>query len=132
MKIAKNRDGLTVVEVIVALIILSVGVLAMLGTSAYATRTMTRGRMADMAVTFSTRRMELLRASVCTNQASAADTLKRGGQNLVINTWTIATAGVSAASPGNNTWKIKILTTYMGESAKVRTVIAETEVSCLV
>ncbi len=132
MKIAKNRDGLTVVEVIVALIILTIGVLAMLSTSAFATRTMTRGRMADMAVTYATRRMELLRSTVCTNQTNAADTLKRGGQNLVINAWTIATAGASAASPGSTTWKIKVLTTYMGERATLRTVTAETEVSCLV
>jgi Tfp pilus assembly protein PilV len=131
MKMAKNRDGLTVVEVIVALIILSVGVLAMLSTSMFATRTMTRGRMADMAAGHATRRMELLRASVCTSQANAADTLKRGGQNLVINSWTIATAGAHAASAGV-TWKVKLVTTYMAESAKIRTVVGETEVSCLI
>ena len=70
MKMRRNRRGLTIVEVIVALLVMTVGILAIMSTTAFATRTMTRGRMADMAATFAARRMELLRGTVCANAAN--------------------------------------------------------------
>lgn len=124
MKCGSDRRGLTIVEVIVALILLSVGVLATLSTTAFAMRTMTRGRMADMAAAFSGGRMEKLRLTTCATQTSGADTLRRSGQDLVTATWTTATAG-------NSTWKIRMVTNYMAERQIRRTVVSETEVSCL-
>lgn len=140
MKMRRNRRGLTVVEVIVALLVMTVGILAIMSTTVYATRTMMRGRLTDMAATYASARLEQLRASTCVNVANGgyskytsgpnsgqnitADTLKRSGVNLVINNWVYTT-------PGNSTYRVRMTTTFTAERAKVRTIVSETEVSCL-
>lgn len=124
MKMRRSRAGLTIVEVMVALMMLTVGVLAIMSTTAFAARTMTRGRAADRAATVAMQRMELLRASICTSRSNGADTLMRNGQRLAINSWTVTTAG-------NNTWNVSLVTTYAGERAKLRTLVSETAVSCV-
>jgi Tfp pilus assembly protein PilV len=141
MKMRRNRRGLTVVEVMIALLIMTVGILAIMSTTAFATRTMTRGRQADMAATFAGARMEQQRTLTCQNQANGgyskytsgpstgqnitADTLKRNGVNLVINSWTYTNPA------GTSTYRLALVTTYIGERGKVRVIKSDTEMSCL-
>jgi prepilin-type N-terminal cleavage/methylation domain-containing protein len=120
----RARRGFTVVEVLVAVVVLTAGLLGLLGASALATRTMVRGRSSDQAATFAGARLERLRATACTNQASGADTLFIGGAWVAINSWSFTNAG-------NSTWRVQLTERYRVVRGGLRTDGFETEVSCL-
>lgn len=84
-----NRSGFTIVELLVAMVILTVGLLALLGSSALDTRAIMRERNIDLAAIFAARRLELLRMTACTNQNAGADTLMKGSVIMATNTWAI-------------------------------------------
>lgn len=105
-RVKTRRDGLTIVEVLFALIILAVGLLAMLTTTAYATRSAVLGRNADLASTFAASRIERLRLTACTTMTAGADTLVRGGAPVAWNAWTITPVGTSMV-------RVVVTTTYV-------------------
>ncbi|HEU4649714.1 MAG TPA: type II secretion system protein [Gemmatimonadales bacterium] len=57
------RQGFTVVEVIVAMLILCTGIAALVGSSALVTRQLGRSRSIDRATQMAVRRLEALRAA---------------------------------------------------------------------
>lgn len=65
----RREGGFTIVEVLVAIIVLTVGVLALAGTSAMVTRMLGEGKHATAAVQVATRRVETLR-QLATNSAT--------------------------------------------------------------
>jgi prepilin-type N-terminal cleavage/methylation domain-containing protein len=92
-----NRGGFTIVELLIAMIILSVGLLALLGTSALNTRTIMRERNIDYAAIYAARRLEILRYSACRRQGDSSETLMKGGETLAVNNWTFGTTTADAA-----------------------------------
>ena len=56
-----TRSGFTIIEVLVAVTILSIGVMALAGSSAAVTRMIGRGKFDTRAAQLATRRMEALR-----------------------------------------------------------------------
>lgn len=56
----ESRQGLTVIEVLVAVMVLTVGVLALVGSSAQVSRMIGRGRHATLAAMLATGRIERL------------------------------------------------------------------------
>lgn len=58
-----TKAGFTLVEVIVALTVLGIGIIALAGSLAIVTRAIGRGRMATHAAATAARRMDALRAS---------------------------------------------------------------------
>lgn len=116
--------GFTLVEIVVAILVLTVGVLGLAGTSAMVTRMIGRGDHSAAAAQFAQQRFERLRASGCASQAAGADTLKRGNVVSAINAWTFTSAGGS-------TWLLKIITTYKTGGGRSRTDTLETGLSCL-
>jgi prepilin-type N-terminal cleavage/methylation domain-containing protein len=56
-----DRGGFTLIEVIIAIVILAVGVMALLGSSAMVTRMIGAGKHSTQAVEVATRRLENLR-----------------------------------------------------------------------
>jgi type IV pilus assembly protein PilV len=72
---ARNQGGFTIVEVIVAIIVLTVGLLGLVTTSALVTRMIARGNRSSNAATFASKRLEQLRVTGCTSQAAGRDTL---------------------------------------------------------
>ena len=82
-----GRGGFTIVELLVAMIILTVGLLALLGTSAFDTRAIMRERNIDYAAIYAARRLELLRVDACRNAPSGSEYLIRGNDTLSANVW---------------------------------------------
>jgi prepilin-type N-terminal cleavage/methylation domain-containing protein len=126
-----NRTrGFALVEVLLAMVILTVGMLGLTGTTVLVTRMITRGQRAAEAANFATLRLERLRASGgpggagCSTHTSGADTLFRGTAVTAINSWTWTTLS-------NQTWKIALAVTYQTGPGTTRTDTLMTEVSCV-
>jgi prepilin-type N-terminal cleavage/methylation domain-containing protein len=118
------RAGFTVVEVVIAMMILSVAVLALASTSGAVSKMMVRGHNAEIAAGFGAKRMDQLRLTGCASQAAGADTLFRGGPNwAAVNSWSFTPAGA------NNVWRIRVATTYRS-ALTTATDISETSISC--
>ena len=77
------RRGMTLVEMIVALTIIGVGLLALAGSAALVTRLMGGGARQTLAASLVQARLEALRATNCANVTSGTETI-RG----VVVTWT--------------------------------------------
>jgi prepilin-type N-terminal cleavage/methylation domain-containing protein len=94
-----NRGGFTIVELLVAMIILTVGLLALLGTSALDTRAIMRERNIDYAAIYAARRLEMLRIDACrggvTTPSDGSEFLIRGNDTLTKNAWTYSTTTTS-------------------------------------
>jgi prepilin-type N-terminal cleavage/methylation domain-containing protein len=118
------KRGFTIVEVLVAIIVLTVGLLGLVTTAALVTRMIGRGQRASVAAAFAGQRMERLRVTGCTNQAGGADTLMRGSAWIAINTWTFTNVATS-------TWRILLLNQYKTQQGKTKTETMETSISCL-
>lgn len=92
-----GQGGFTIVEVLIAVVVLAVGIIALVGSSASSTRMIGRGRTATRAVQAATERMEMIRADAyrtspdCTALASGSDSASTG----VVTTWTITGTGTS-------------------------------------
>jgi Tfp pilus assembly protein PilV len=118
------RRGFTIIEIIIAIIVLTVGILGMVTTAALVTRMIARGQRSASAAAFAQRRMELLRAGVCTAvPANASDTLYRGSSWIAINTWT-------TTNLGNQNFRLKVQSLYKTQQNKVRRDSVETTLSC--
>ena len=96
-----SRGGFTIIELLVAMMILSVGLLALLGTSALNTRTIMRERNIDYAAIYAQRRLELLRISACRSHADGSEMLMRGSDSLAVNSWIFTTTYVQVPRPTN-------------------------------
>ena len=57
----RNRQGFTLVEVLVAVVVLGIGITALVGSSAMVTRMIGRGQMETRAAQLASRRLETLR-----------------------------------------------------------------------
>lgn len=121
----RNRQGFTLIEVIMAVVVLSVGVLGMLTTFALVTRMVGRGSSANRAANFAEQRLERLRQTGCTSQASSSDTLYRGTTStwVAINSWTFTNGGGS-------TWHVRLLNRYKTSLGATRTDTVEASLSC--
>lgn len=119
-----KRTGFTLVEVIVAIVVFGIGVLALASTSGVVVRMMTGGERAEIGTGFGADRLERLRLTGCTSQVAGVDTLFRGAGNwAAINTWAFTNAG-------NSTWRIAVSSRYKTTKGQTRTEILGTTISC--
>jgi type IV pilus modification protein PilV len=79
------RAGFTIVELLVALMIIAVGMLGLAATAGSVTRMMGGAKRQVLAATIAQTRLERLRSSPCASIVSGADTT-RG----IINKWTVS------------------------------------------
>jgi type II secretion system protein I len=92
---SQSPRGFTLIEVLVALVLLTVGVMALVGTSALVSRMIGRGRSSTVAVQVATARLESLRrvaASTtpkCTSPRFVSDSTTTAG---VSERWVVDTA----------------------------------------
>lgn len=122
----KHERGFTIIEIIIAIVVLTVGVLGMVTTAALVTRMIARGQRSADASAFAARRLERLRIAVCVpaQRNPGADTLFRGSSWVSINRWTFT------AADANNNWRIKVVSTYRTIKNQVRSDSTETTIPC--
>lgn len=105
-----RRAGFTIIELIVAIMVLTVGLLAMLGSSALDSRAIMRERNIDLAAIYASRRLELLRVDGCRNPVGSTEMFTSNGDSLATNTWTFT----ATRDPMNNIdgYRIRVLSRY--------------------
>lgn len=117
----QNRSGFTIVEVLVAVMVLAVGVMALTASSAMVTRMIGRGKLDTRAAQVATQRIETLRM-VAYSTTPRCTALANGGPVTVDNvtsSWATAVSGtgrnvsvsVTYATPAGA--KTQTLTTYI-------------------
>ena len=121
----KQEQGFTLVEVIIAVLVLTIGLLGLVGSAALVTRMIGRGHRSGVEVAFSQRRIEMLRSTACTNQATGTDVLMRGGVPVDSLSWQFV-------NRGNSTWQVIMTSKYQTDRGKWRSEISETEISCII
>lgn len=121
-----SQRGFTLVEIIIAIVVLTVGLLGLVSTAALVTRMIARGQRSAVASTFAAQRMELLRPAACiaAQRTNGTDTLMRGSTWVAINNWTWT-------DQGNQYYRARIVTTYKTVKNRVRTDTLEVGVPCL-
>src|SRR5207247_3155684 len=85
MNALKNQSGFTIIEIIIAIIVLTVGVLGMVTTAALVTRMIARGQRSAEASAFAARRLERERVAACAAQNNGTETLSRGSTVVATN-----------------------------------------------
>jgi prepilin-type N-terminal cleavage/methylation domain-containing protein len=93
----RSESGFTLVEVLVAIVVLSVGVMALAGSTAMVTRMIGRGKVETRVAQAASRRIEGLRmAALSTTPRCTAGTFASGGPvtaNGLTESWTVPAAG---------------------------------------
>lgn len=119
----KRKDGFTITEVIIAIVVLTVGLLGLVTTAALVTRMIGRGHRATQAALLAQEQMEDLRAQLLRLKGCAVIPL--AGSNTsgaYARSWRIVAAG--------NARRIHLYVTYPGSSNRMRTDSLLTSVSC--
>lgn len=121
----KTNKGFTIIEVIIAIVVLTVGLLGLVTTAALVTRMIARGQRSSTASAFAQRRLERLRPAACiaAQRVGGTDTLYRGSQWVAINRWAFTDVG-------NNNYQLKIHTLSKTIKNQVRTDSTETTIPC--
>ncbi len=119
----KREQGFTLVEVIVAILVLTVGILGLVTSAALVTRMIARGQRSAVQSLFAQRRLEMLRSSACVSQAAGTDMLYRGSTMVDSLNW-------SFLDRGNQTWHIVMRSKYRTDRGNWRTDSTETEITC--
>ena len=120
-----DTRGFTIVEVLVAMMVLSVGVLALVSSSALVTRMVGTGQHVTRATQVAERRLETLRQSArstavpCTNVPAGNGNATTDG---MLETWSVTVSGQARNLVANVTYNV---------SRGTRTVTLRTMISCL-
>jgi len=121
-----NRHGFTIIEVIIAIIVLTVGLLGLVTTAALVTRMIARGQRSAMAATFAAQRMERMRPAACIDaqRVGGTDTLYRGSTWAATSTW-------SFVDEGGQYYRLRVVTTYKTDKNRLRVDTLEAGIPCL-
>lgn len=128
---AKTRSsgeaGFTIIEIMIAVVILAVGLLGLTTTSAVVTRMIGRGQRSELAATLAMQRMERMRPLACdpARRVAGSETLMRGSQPVARLSWTFSDAG-------NNSIRMRVVVDFVASANRVRTETMETSVICLI
>jgi len=111
-------------KIIIAIIVLTVGLLALVTSSALATRLIARGQRSAVSATFAAQRLEQLRVTGCASRSSGTDLLLRSGVPVDSSSWRWVDAG-------NSHYRIILKHKYRTQQNSWRADSLETEISCL-
>jgi prepilin-type N-terminal cleavage/methylation domain-containing protein len=121
----EGERGFTLVEVMIAVVVLTVGLLGLVSTAALVTRMIGRGQRSSVAAAFSQRIMEEQRLAACTTRNDGSRDLYRG-------TTRVAQAGWRWSAPSASTFRLEVTTTYTTRAGMQRTDVMETTISCII
>jgi Tfp pilus assembly protein PilV len=121
----RNEGGFTILEIMIAVVILMVGVLGLVMTAGLTTRMMGRANRAQQAAAYASKRMEMMRTAACiTGQRNAGvDTLYRGSAMLAYNTW-------SYTALPSESYRLQVITTWETTKNKMKSDTLEQGVPC--
>jgi prepilin-type N-terminal cleavage/methylation domain-containing protein len=120
----RSRSGFTIIELLIAVIVFSVALLALAGTSTRVADLSGRGRRSGMASTLAFQRLEVLRARGCLSQASGSDSLmSASGVVQARNQWSFTDLGTSM-------YRIRLIVTYPARATTTRVDTLDQELSC--
>lgn len=86
----RNRSGFTVVEVLVAIVIMAIGVLGLAGTASSVSRLIGGGAQQTIAANIAMSRFEQLRSTTCASMAAGTATRRGMSEH-----WTVTAKGTS-------------------------------------
>jgi prepilin-type N-terminal cleavage/methylation domain-containing protein len=109
-----DRRAFTVVEVLIAIVIFAVGLLALATGLVVSGRMVEGGRRAALAASLAKQRIEQLRANACTSRLAGSESFPAAGRPLVTNAWTWRAAD-------SGTHRIMLVTRYVVARNKART-----------
>ncbi|MGH7509805.1 MAG: type IV pilus modification PilV family protein [Gemmatimonadales bacterium] len=93
----RSTSGFTLVEVLVAIVVLTIGLIALVGTSAMVTRMIGRGKVQTRVAQVASSRIEALRlAAYSTSPRCAAAAFANGGPVItdgLTESWTVPVVG---------------------------------------
>jgi prepilin-type N-terminal cleavage/methylation domain-containing protein len=121
-----KQSGFTIIEILIAIIVLTVGILGLVTTAALTTRMIARGQRSAVASLFASQRGEQLRPAACipSQRLDGSDTLWRGSNWVAYNNWNFV-------DEGNQYYRIRIVTTSKTIANRMRVDTMELGVSCL-
>jgi len=118
-----NRRGFTIVEVLVAMMLLLVGIIAYVGSSATVTTLTMRGNRSARAAFIAQERMETLRATPCPLLVAGSEVRA----NIYTLTWT-----VTDFSSGRGK-RVRVINSYRrGRSAQLAADTTENTILCTI
>lgn len=122
----RSEGGFTIIEVMIAVVVLVVGMLGLVMTAAVLSRMMGRSSRAQAAATYGSARMERMRAAACNPalRVPGQDTLARGGQWVAINTW-------SYVDLGDDTYRLLVITRWQTAQNRTKTDTLEMGIPCI-
>lgn len=121
----RNEGGFTILEIMIAVVILMVGVLGLVMTAGLTTRMMGRANRAQQAAAYASKRMEMMRASACipAQRSAGVDTLYRGSAMIAYNTW-------SYADMGSGSYSLRVITRWETTKNQMKSDTLEQGVPC--
>ena len=124
-----TEGGFTIIEVIIAVVILTVGLLGLTTTSGLVTRMIGRGQRSEVAALLAMQRMERARPAACIpGQRVAGDTtITRGSQPLARVAWPFTDVDGDGRSI-----RVRVITDYVVSANRVRRDTMETSIVCLI
>ena len=125
-----NRNGFTIVEIMIAVVILCVGLLGLASAGATVTRMLAKGNGNSLTANFTQKTLDSLRSL---NWCSGTPT-QTGSNSLKTGNQTLATSTIHVNAFGSNGWTIVDTVTYYSWKANKRfqatTYVVESGVSC--
>jgi prepilin-type N-terminal cleavage/methylation domain-containing protein len=125
----RSEAGFTIVEVIIALVILVVGLLGLTATSGLVTRMIGRGQRSEVAALLAMQAMERARPAACipAQRVARDTTITRGSNPVARVAWTF----VDVNGDGRSI-RVRVITDYVVGRNRIRTDTMETSVVCLI
>ena len=121
----RSRSGLTLVEVLIAVVVLAIGLVALAGGSGLVTRMIGRGKVETRAALAASRRMEAIRlAAYSTTPRCTAPAFASGGPVIdggVSESWVVPQAG--------QVRRVRVTVTYLTVRGS-RSASLETGIEC--
>lgn len=118
----RTRRGFSLVELMVAMVLLAIGVLGLAGVSAYAVRQTNTAQARNAATLIAESRMEELRSRTCANVTAGTRTLPNG----IVESWNVAAINSTTRSVTGRV----IFTRRSGRIARPDTIFTQTTILC--